>query len=278
MTVSVRARVLAGFGVAIALVAVLGGIADRSATATLEEIASVRSSRAELDATRETMQQVGALVGGVRGFVITGRETFLAPHDSAARILPPLLARLRALVADEPDARRLVDTAAALVRRRIAFDDTTIALRRAGGASAAAALVGTGRGSALMDRIAFVTSALEARISVERARRTDRLEALATRTRLGVVVASVLAILAVGAGIASIFHGLASLERATSQVRVLSGLLPICSGCKKIRDDRGYWNQIESYISRHSEAEFSHGLCPDCWARLYPDMGPYPSQ
>lgn len=61
------------------------------------------------------------------------------------------------------------------------------------------------------------------------------------------------------------------LQDSIAKVKILSGLLPICSSCKKVRDDKGYWNQIESYISRHSEAEFSHGLCPDCLKKLYPE-------
>ena len=61
------------------------------------------------------------------------------------------------------------------------------------------------------------------------------------------------------------------LQVALAQVKTLSGLLPICSGCKKIRNDQGYWQQVEIYISEHSEAEFSHGLCPDCLQKLYPD-------
>ena len=63
-----------------------------------------------------------------------------------------------------------------------------------------------------------------------------------------------------------------SLEKALGDVKMLSGLLPICAGCKKIRDDKGYWNRIETYISEHSEAMFSHGLCPDCAKELYPDL------
>lgn len=62
------------------------------------------------------------------------------------------------------------------------------------------------------------------------------------------------------------------LNEALSQVKKLSGFLPICASCKKIRDDKGYWNQIETYIKEHSEAQFSHGLCPECAERLYPDM------
>ena len=62
------------------------------------------------------------------------------------------------------------------------------------------------------------------------------------------------------------------LTEALSAVRQLSGLLPICASCKKIRDDKGYWKQIEGYIREHSEAEFSHGICPDCAHELYPDV------
>ena len=62
------------------------------------------------------------------------------------------------------------------------------------------------------------------------------------------------------------------LQKALSEVKTLRGLLPICCNCKKIRDDNGYWNRIESYIQSHSEAEFSHGICPDCLKELYPGL------
>jgi len=61
------------------------------------------------------------------------------------------------------------------------------------------------------------------------------------------------------------------LSSALGRVKQLSGLLPICASCKKIRDDRGYWNQLEQYISDHSEVGFSHGICPDCAETLFPD-------
>jgi len=65
---------------------------------------------------------------------------------------------------------------------------------------------------------------------------------------------------------------IADLQKALVEVKTLSGLLPICSSCKKIRDDEGSWNSLEHYISTHSEAEFSHGLCPECAHRMYPDF------
>ena len=61
------------------------------------------------------------------------------------------------------------------------------------------------------------------------------------------------------------------LKDALDKVRTLSGMFPICASCKKIRDDKGYWNQIEVYIRDYSEAEFSHGICPECASKLYPE-------
>jgi two-component system, response regulator PdtaR len=65
---------------------------------------------------------------------------------------------------------------------------------------------------------------------------------------------------------------IAKLEDALMQVKRLSGLLPICASCKRIRDEEGGWRQIEEYIAVHSEADFSHGICPQCAHRLYPEV------
>jgi hypothetical protein len=65
---------------------------------------------------------------------------------------------------------------------------------------------------------------------------------------------------------------IAELKEALKQVKLLQGFLPICSSCKQIRDDKGYWNQIEKYISDHSEVKFSHSICPKCIQKLYPDL------
>ncbi len=59
------------------------------------------------------------------------------------------------------------------------------------------------------------------------------------------------------------------LQDALAEIKTLKGIIPICSACKKIRDDQGYWNQLETYIRDHSDAEFTHGLCPDCAAEYY---------
>jgi PAS domain S-box-containing protein len=68
------------------------------------------------------------------------------------------------------------------------------------------------------------------------------------------------------------------LQKALDDVRTLRGIVPICANCKKIRDDKGYWNQVEKYVSEHSEAEFSHGICPECLKKLYPEFAQEESQ
>jgi PAS domain S-box-containing protein len=62
------------------------------------------------------------------------------------------------------------------------------------------------------------------------------------------------------------------LNETLSKVKTLSGLLPICANCKKIRDDKGYWQKLETFVHEHSNAEFSHSICPDCMEKLYPDF------
>jgi len=64
------------------------------------------------------------------------------------------------------------------------------------------------------------------------------------------------------------------LQAALDRVKVLSGLVPICASCKKIREDSGYWTQVERFVERHSDAQFTHGICPECMARMYPDAAP----
>lgn len=62
------------------------------------------------------------------------------------------------------------------------------------------------------------------------------------------------------------------LKQALEQVRTLKGIVPICANCKNVRDDQGYWNRVETYLNEHTEADFTHAVCPDCMKRLYPQF------
>lgn len=68
---------------------------------------------------------------------------------------------------------------------------------------------------------------------------------------------------------------ISELKQALSEIKTLQGLIPICSICKSIRDDQGYWNRIETYLSEYSDAEFSHSLCPNCARTHYPEYTIY---
>ena len=64
----------------------------------------------------------------------------------------------------------------------------------------------------------------------------------------------------------------ATVRAQAQQVKVLRGLIPICAKCKKVRDDKGYWSQVETYLRQRTDASFTHGVCPDCLRELYPDL------
>jgi hypothetical protein len=73
-------------------------------------------------------------------------------------------------------------------------------------------------------------------------------------------------------GMAGLVFGARKLQKALASIKTLKGLIPICASCKKVRDDQGYWTQLETYLKEHSDAEFSHGLCLECMRKLYPDL------
>ena len=73
-------------------------------------------------------------------------------------------------------------------------------------------------------------------------------------------------------GVVIVLHDITERVRLFEEIRTLRGIVPICASCKKIRSDEGYWQSVESYVSAHSYAEFSHGLCPECLRRLYPEL------
>jgi two-component SAPR family response regulator len=62
-----------------------------------------------------------------------------------------------------------------------------------------------------------------------------------------------------------------NLQKALDEIKTLKGIVPICSNCKKIRDDKGFWEQVDAYVSKHTDAKFSHSICPECAKKLYPE-------
>ncbi|MCX5883617.1 MAG: PAS domain-containing protein, partial [Deltaproteobacteria bacterium] len=69
-----------------------------------------------------------------------------------------------------------------------------------------------------------------------------------------------------------LIHSKEIIEHLKKEIKTLRGIIPICSACKRVRDDKGYWHQVEAYVRDRSEAEFSHSICPECLKKLYPDF------
>ena len=100
---------------------------------------------------------------------------------------------------------------------------------------------------------------------------TERLEYIITSS-VFVCIALIVPLWIIIRDVSRIEKTTARLQEALDNIKTLEGLLPMCANCKSIRDDGGYWQQVEVYISDHSEAKLSHGICPDCATKLYPDL------
>ena len=99
----------------------------------------------------------------------------------------------------------------------------------------------------------------------------ERLEYIITSS-VFVCIALIIPLLIIIRDIVRIEKATKRLKKALDNIKTLEGLLPMCANCKNIRDDNGYWQQVEIYIRKHSKAEFSHSICPKCARQLYPDL------
>lgn len=121
--------------------------------------------------------------------------------------------------------------------------------------------------------IVFLTAYIDDRV-VERAKKTEPYGYLLKPVSTEALRATIELALYKGSMEEERRRLLAEIQKALEEVKRLSGILPICANCKKIRDDEGYWQYLEKYIQEHSEAQFSHGLCPPCSKKLYPEIFP----
>ena len=396
---SVRWRYQAGFASVLAILALVGVFAYRTATSALSGAIGAWSAGGAVIRLGELLSRMDEVQAAVRGFAIAGQPSFLGPYDSAVTRLPALVADLRRTAEGDTLEQRTVDSLIALIGNRMAASDTIIRLRRSAGAAAALHEIAVGTGTATADAIRRHVRELERGLLARRERNIATLQANVRATRRVVLAGWLVALLAAAAASGFASRALRSRERADervrgladelqdlydhapvgyhsldaqgrfvrmnrteldwlgyephevvgrlrfgdllapagraafernfehfkrggevreqpydlvrkdgsvlpvlvsatlvrdaagsyvmsrgvavdvserrrmeAQVKTLSGMLPICSSCKKIRDDGGYWRQIESYVREHSQAEFSHGLCPDCLQRLYPSL------
>jgi CHASE3 domain sensor protein len=284
--ISLELKIGLGFGAALAILIAVGWLSYSSDRSTIARANVVAHTLEVVDKTEELRARMADAETGVRGYTLTGDTAFLAPYQVSRQAVPIVLATIARLTAESPRQRTRVDSLRALVRDKLEWLRHVIDVRSRSGLTSAAKLVATRRGFATMEQIRAVTDQMIEDESSLLTRHEATLQAAARRSQVADVLGILLGILTL-AGAAGLIAGdlrdrrratiqretlINQLEAAVANIKTLSGLLPICSSCKKIRDDRGYWEEVEVYVRQHTEAEFSHGICPDCGRRLYGDL------
>jgi len=271
--------ILAAFGV----LAWLAFVEDRN---LVESARWVEHSHAVLEQSaglREYVRDVGVTRSS---YAINGDAALLIRFEKAARDAQEHIAELERLTRDNPAAQEKLRTAEPLIQSRIRVARESMELRKKNGMEESSESRYREQSLLLGDKI---NDALHQFEEIERQLRDQRVAEASrsmhstNRMDLAIVLATFTALL-LALWLQSREEAarrraqeerekvVQELSAALANVKTLSAMLPICSSCRKIRDDEGYWSQIEEYVRKHTDTEFTHGICPDCVRTLYPEM------
>jgi CHASE3 domain sensor protein len=292
MNWSAGKTIIIGAVLLLLLLSGVNAISYRTGESLFESIGWVDRTHRALEDLDEPLNLLTRAESAQRAYLITGKESYLIPYIDATNTLREAMVQLRGEITDTTQAQHLRDLARLALARQTQLDEL-LALRRTQGPQAAVRVLQTEREKDLMEHLRQLTRLMtDHELTLLDQRAADRAASL-RRAVIFIISASLFAVVLTGVAGLLIYHDLAErqiaaeklkasalqleqtnreLSAALLSVKTLSGLLPICSHCKKIRDDRGYWNQIETYISDHSEAGFTHSICPECARTLYPDL------
>jgi CHASE3 domain sensor protein len=292
---STERKISFGFGTALVVLILISLVSYRS----IKDFARIADSRERAERAVKGLKIVFSALQdaetGQRGFLITGQEQYLEPYLRGVNAITQEVSKVRELAAESTNRDRLASLGP-LIQGKLAELDETLKLRQgAGGFEAAKKVVMTDHGRQIMEEIRKVILAAEQEEEGMAAERDRIVETQAREATLVIILGSIFAIGIVITSSLVIRSELGArrrakeelktfaesleeknrqLQEAMANVKTLSGLLPICASCKKIRDDKGYWNQIEFFIRDRSSAKFSHSMCPECSRTLYPQLFP----
>jgi CHASE3 domain sensor protein len=287
MKFSTERKINLGFGAALLFLILISIVSY----ASIHDYSKAADSRNEANkavkSLKATLSDLQDAETGQRGFLITGEEEYLEPYLKGVNSVTQQVNATRAFTTHSTNRNKL-DALNSLIAGKLAELDQTIELRKDAGFEAARQFVLTDKGKNIMDQIRKVIATMESEHEQMVAENERKAQIEANRARFVIILGSLLAIGIVTASSIVIRKELAErrriqealetknreLQEALANVKTLGGLLPICANCKKIRDDKGYWNQIELFIRDRSNAKFSHGICPDCARTLYPTLYP----
>jgi len=257
--------------------------------AAVISVATVASLRSALNWRQHTYEVIlvaeslraGAkdLQRGMQGYLLSGTADSLAPYASASRSASRQLAQIRKLTRDNPGQQERIGQLSVEMGDLMASTERVIDQRRDAGTMISARLGSEEGTQQAFDRVAALIDTIiqeEHRLLVQRSAIAEvEFHDAAHLLGFGCVMAAAFLTtgsLGVRREIRRRHQVELDLHKANDEMKILGGLLPMCAQCKSIRDDRGYWNQLEAYLQEHSEATFSHGLCENCVRLLYPEI------
>jgi CHASE3 domain sensor protein len=278
-------KIILGFILAVIILVIVGVFSYRSILKFKETTQGMAQTQEIRGALGDILSGLMETEAGLRGFIITGEDRFLEPCYVSTDLIHRKIKYLRNLSIDNLDQQQRFDTLGSMIESRLVKVGEIIDLRTAKSFNPASQVALTNQGSQEIYTIRKVIEAMNNDGNKLLKQQSERTKAIAQRTTFIIDLGSVLAFTLVAAASLIIHIDIKRRKRAEIEkerlilqlqetlvkVKTLSGLLPICASCKKIRDDRGYWNQIEVYIRDHSQADFSHSMCPECMKKWYPD-------
>jgi CHASE3 domain sensor protein len=271
-------KVKAVLALPVAVLLVIAFLSFRSVSRFTHDAGAVAHTHEVLTHLAGAESSLKDLDGGTRNFVLTGDNACLEPYQAAQNNLHQELQAVARLTVDNSGQQRRLAALVPLIENLLAITGGTIAERKTGDRESALVRIQTGGGEAARYRLC---NAIQEMQDVERLlldQRRGEAQRSGLMTQGIIVLAIVCAVALVTLASMAIHRDIANrhrteqereiiitqLREALATVKTLNGLLPICAWCKNIRDDKGYWKQLEEYIRDRTEADFTHGICPDC--------------
>ncbi len=275
-------KVLIGFIISSAAVFLISVLAYRNARHFANDAQWVAHTHEVLAQLETTFSVLKDGQRAMRGFVITGQEHFLTPYLGAISQTSENLKRLNELTADNSRQRRRISLLEPMVANKLDYLRQTIEVRRRQGFEAARQIISTGSGEESMDEIVNLIGEMKGEEYALLKMRHEATTASLQRMFLTFSILTVLLFAFLSSAYILIRRDavkrnrlraereelIQDLQIALAEVKQLQGILPICSYCKQIRTDKNSWQQVESYVAEHTDAKFSHGICPSCYERV----------
>jgi CHASE3 domain sensor protein len=271
-------KVKASLALPVIILLVIGLLSFRTVGRFSRDATAVARSHEILTHFADAVAALREIEAGTRGFALTGDNACLQSYFAAQETLRDELDSVSRMTAANPRRQQGLAACKPLIDNLLVITWATIAERKTGAVEAALVRLQTGGADAAVHRLRIAIQQMQDEERSLLEQRRGAAQRSGRMTQWIIVLAILCAVLLVTLASMTIHRDIVARHRAEQErevvveelrqalatVKTLSGLLPICAWCKDIRDDQGYWKQLEEYIHDHTEANFTHGICPDC--------------